>query len=148
MYFKESMNPSDAVILACSLLGLLTSFYFILVFYQLLKPDAAIVPIFCRLDETTCQHLMSTRNARILGVPNFVLGLLYYTAMALYAIGGNSVQKIISFPLVAFVSLLTVFLGMYLVYGLVAKLKMHCVLCYASHTSNLIIFLALMTKHF
>lgn len=134
----------DAVILACSFIGLLISLYFTLVYYHFLKPDTAIVPVFCRLDEATCQQLLRTRNAKILGAPNFLFGLLYYAGIMWYAVG---IVKSIPATAVICVSLFTLFLGIYLVYGLVAKLKIHCVLCYTSHACNLIIFIALMAKY-
>ena len=141
------MNLPDAVILVCSFFGLLISLYFTLVYYHLLKPDAAVVPFFCRLDEATCQHLMSTRNARILGAPNFVFGLLYYTGMIFYSAGWVALRNVVPLSLVTFVSLFTVVLAVYLVYGLIVKLRTHCVLCYTSHACNFIIFLALIAKH-
>ena len=139
------MTISDAIILLCSILGLSISLYFTLVYYRLIKPDATFVPKFCRLDEATCQYLMSTRNARILGARNFVLGLLYYSVLILY-VTLVSLQQTISFEFVAGISLFTVLLGIYLVYGLIVKLKTHCLLCYTSHALNLIIFLSLIMK--
>lgn len=148
MYFtRDTMTALDTLIVSCSILGLLISMYFTLVYYRLMKPDAVFVPAFCRLDEATCQYLMSTRNARILGAPNFVLGLLYYCGMIPYIVV-TDVHNAIPLTVVTFVSLFTVLLGVYLVYGLLYKLKTHCVLCYTSHACNFIIFLALIGRRF
>jgi len=136
---------SHAAILTCSALGWLISLYFTLVYYRVIKPDVRFIPAFCRLDEATCQYLMGTRNAKILGVRNFALGLLYYTALLVY-VASESVQEIIPLSLLIFVSMFTVFLGVYLVYGLIAKLKTHCTLCYTSHVCNLLIFVALVAR--
>jgi uncharacterized membrane protein len=135
----------DFIILACSAVGLLVSLYFTLVYYRIMKPDARFVPSFCRLDEATCQYLMGTRNAKILGARNFVLGLLYYAALIIY-ISVENVQRTIPIGFVIFVSLFTVLLGIYLVYGLIVKLKTDCVLCYTSHAINFIILIALIAK--
>lgn len=136
---------SNAAILICSALGWFISLYFTLVYYRAIKPDARFIPAVCRLDEASCQYLMGTRNAKILGMRNFVLGLLYYAALIVYG-SSESVQKTIPLSLAIFVSLFTVVLGIYLVYGLIAKLKTHCVLCYTSHALNLLIFVALVAK--
>lgn len=143
MYYYQAM--ADTIILACSTIGFLISLYFTLVYYRLMKPDTAFVPAFCRLDEPTCQYLMGTRNARILGARNFVLGLLYYAALIVF-VWTDGLNGVISQGFVIFISLFTVLLGIYLVYGLIAKLKIHCILCYTSHACNLLIFLALLGK--
>ena len=146
MYFERVMLAiPDTIILACSIVGLLISVYFTLTYYRVIRPDAMFLPKFCRLDEATCQYLMGTRNAQILGVRNFVLGLLYYTALIIY-VGVPSFEVVISVDLVAGISLLTVVLGVYLVYGLIAKLKTHCVLCYTSHAVNFGIFVSFLVK--
>ena len=139
-------GSSEMIVLACSVLGLLISFYFVLVYYGVMKPDAAFIPRFCRLDEKTCQYLMSTQNARILGTPNFVLGLLYYSFMILYT-SIDLVSILVPFAIVALGSSFTILLGIYLVYGLIVKLKTNCILCFTSHTLNLVIFLALITNY-
>ena len=141
----DGMAIPDAVILTLSIFGLLISLYFTLVYYRLIRPDTTLIPKVCRLDEATCQYLMGTRNARILGVRNFVLGLLYYIGLILY-VGYPSIQQTVPLHPVVGISLLTVLVGVYLVYGLIAKLKTHCVLCYASHAINFIVFLALGAK--
>lgn len=138
------MTVANIVILVCSALGFFISLYFTLVYYRLMRPDAAIVPWFCRMDERTCQSLLNTRNARILGAPNFLFGVLYYAAMALFITGAIR----ISLALATFAALSTVVLGVYLVYGLIVTLKTRCVLCYTTHACNLLIFAALVVKRF
>ena len=133
------------MILVFSSLGFLISAYFTLAYYGVIRPDAMFVPKICRLDERTCQYLMGTRNAKVLGARNFVLGLLYYVGLILY-IGVPSIDRIVPAVVVTGISLFTVLLGIYLVYGLIVTLKTHCVLCYASHALNLGIFLLLITR--
>jgi uncharacterized membrane protein len=135
----------NLLILFFSGMGFLISLYFTFVFYGLMKPDAAFVPRFCRLDERTCQYLMGTRNARVLGARNFVLGLLYYVSFPVYLSSGG-LQSSVPLGIVMFVSMFTVLMSAYLAYGLFVKLKTHCVLCYTSHACNLLIFLGLVAK--
>lgn len=145
-YFNSIMMAiSDVVIVACSILGFLISLYFTLVYYNVIPPDVRFVPSFCRLDEATCRFLMGTRNAKILGVRNFVLGVSYYAALIIY-VATNGFDKTIPLSVMMVISSFTVLLGMYLVYGLIAKLKTHCVLCYTSHACNMVIFIALVAR--
>ncbi len=137
------MTLSDGIIIACSIIGLLISLYFTLAHYHILKPDAAFIPAICRMDQGICRRILQAREARILVLPNFALGLLYYCAIILYVF----VQPKGLAHVTTAAALATVVLGVYLTYTLLATLKLNCVLCYASHVNNAILFIALIAKH-
>jgi uncharacterized membrane protein len=61
--------------------GLYIAVYFTLVYYGVLEPGTTLMPRVCRLDERTCQTVLSTRFARVFGVPNSRLGVLYYACV-------------------------------------------------------------------
>jgi uncharacterized membrane protein len=124
--------------------GFLISFYFAQVNR---KPNTAIerfVPALCRLDKTTCGSLLSTPEAQLFGIPNFHLGLLFYTALI-----GSALLPALWHQLhlmLFFGSLVTIGAGVYLTYILLIRLKIRCTLCLASHAINLLIFVALLAS--
>lgn len=142
------MDFTDAVIVVCSVVGILVSSYFTLVYYRLLKPDAVFIPPVCRMDAATCQRIMEKRDAKLLGVPNFIVGLLYYSGLLFYIFSGSHSGSMTMLHLATFAAFFTVVLGVYLIYALRIKLRIHCVLCYTSHACNFIILIALLAKHF
>ena len=128
--------------------GFLISLYFTLVNYKLMAPDANFVPSSCQLSEQTCQTILSTREARVLGIPNFLLGLTYYLGMIILASFGLIHPLTWGYNALMVISLFTVLLGGYLIYSLVSKLRVVCVLCIASHVINLFIVAILYSLQF
>jgi len=76
--------------------------------------------------------ILDVQEAKVLSIPNSVLGLLYYGAILLLPIDRLE-------PLFLVASIFSVGLGMYLVHSLVFRLKTHCPLCYTAHGINLVI---------
>ena len=134
----------DALIAALSVVGLYISLYFTLVYYRVLPAENSFVPAFCSLKEQTCQSVLNTRFARVFGVPNSLLGIIYYVVILILLF-----SRLLFVPL--FLSTLvvaawfTVALGIYLAYSLFFIIKTPCPLCLASHAINLALAL-LFTK--
>jgi len=127
--------------LACA--GFLISLYFSIASQGSASRIERYVPQFCRIDPASCARLLQTAEARLFGIPNSYLGLLFYTAL----IGStllSSLWQQLHFMLF-FGSFLAVCAGVYLTYVLLIRMKIRCMLCLASHAINLLIFLVLLT---
>lgn len=129
-----------ASLLLLSATGLYVSVYFTLVYYGLIRPDTKYVPQVCRLDEGGCRRVLDHRHARLFGVPNSLLGILYYVAIILGATLAVD-SGIMSW--ITYVSWLVVAVGLFLVYSLLFVVKTPCVLCFVSHALNVLIAIIL-----
>lgn len=118
------------------LVGLLIAIYFTLVTYRVVPPDAAWVPRFCRMEEDTCFTVLDSRYARVLGVPNCVLGLGWYGAALVAGLAGVWTGTVPFVELLTLVGVVSVAISVYLAYALLAILETHCRLCYTSHLLN------------
>ncbi len=130
------------LIAALAALGLLISSYFTAIAYRWVKPDANWIPSFCRMGEQTCASIVFTPRARVFGLPNSLLGQVFYVALMVAVVG----DFLFTEPLVyvyLLASLVTVFLGMYLTYSLLFITRVACKLCFTSHGINLVIFVLL-----
>ena len=130
-------------ILLLSAISFLIATYFTAVAYHWIDPEAAWIPSFCRMGERTCSSIVFTPRARVLGLPNSVLGQIFYLALMAGIMG----DFIFSLPLFYFYlagSLLTVVLGVYLTYSLLFLTRVPCKLCFTSHGINLVIFILLL----
>jgi len=128
-----------AGIAVLSCMGFLIALYFALVYHKLMPPDARFLPRFCRIESGACASLLSTADARLLKVPNFYPGLLFYAAMFTFAVSPIMVKPLKETMLVA--SAITVIASLYLAYSLLRKLKISCLLCYSSHIINFFLFI-------
>jgi len=125
-----------------AVLGFLISSYFTSVAYRWVNPNASWIPSFCRMGEQTCASIVFTPRARVFGLPNSLLGQVFYVALIAAVVG----DFLFTEPLVYFyllVSLVTVLLGMYLSYSLLFLTRVPCKLCFTSHAINLVIFILL-----
>jgi len=130
-------------LIVCSLAGFLISLYFTLVTYRLMKPDQRFIPPVCRMNGDSCLSIVDSPQARLFGVPNSLLGIAFYLGVLVAAIGGLLPSTMLYKVLLA-VSLGTVLIGLYLIYSLLAVLKVRCVLCFTGHILNLLILLFLL----
>ena len=130
-------------ILLLSIVGFYISLYFTLVYYGIISPSRFILPEVCKLSENACQSIINTKYARILGLPNFVYGLLYYIVVFLFAIFNFNGYIKTALMLISFV---TVVLGVYLIYVLMKVLKVNCLLCFISHVVNFFILVFFVLK--
>ena len=131
------------VFLSLILIGFLISSYFTAVSYRWIRPDEKWIPAFCRLGERTCATIVFTPRARVFGLPNSVLGQVFYAALVIGALTGRFEGGPLTLYLLA--SLVTVVLGAYLTYSLLFLTRVPCKLCFTSHFINLVIFIMLLT---
>ena len=128
-----------AIILAA--IGLYIAAYFTLVYYGRVAADTRLMPSVCRLEERTCQTVLNTRYARVFGVPNSLLGALYYPTVIVILSGGWGSAPV-GAALIA-VAWFTVALGFFLAYSLFFIIRIPCPLCLAGHGINLALALLL-----
>jgi len=122
---------------ALLVVGLYISTYFTLVYYGILSAESRFVPQVCRLEERTCQTVLSTPYARVLGLPNSLLGILYYVSTLAILFGGWLVGAV--GLAVVVLAWFTVALGAYLVYALLFIIRIPCPLCLTSHVINVVL---------
>lgn len=124
------------LLVVLAMIGTYISVYFTLVYYNLLPANARFIPNFCRPGERSCQSIVHHTHARILGLPNFLLGIGYYLVIIVSGVFQLSEQLAAS---VIVLSWLVVGLGLFLVYSLFSVVKVPCCLCLISHGLNLLI---------
>ncbi|MEO2197766.1 MAG: vitamin K epoxide reductase family protein [bacterium] len=132
------------MLLTLCTVGFLISGYFVGVTFQWVKPDTRWIPPVCRMGQDTCSSVVFTRQARVFGPPNAVLGLLFYLLLAAAAIGGALDEPLVHLALLG-ISGATVVLGLFLTYSLLFVIRVRCVLCFTSHVVNLALFVILLT---
>jgi uncharacterized membrane protein len=139
-------GPSAYIAIALAAVGLYIAAYFTLVYYGVLEASTKLMPRVCRLEKRTCQTVLSTRFARVFGVPNSLLGIGYYmVVIVLLCTGwidapGGVFGGRVGFELgivVVIVAWFTVLMGAFLTYSLFFIIKIPCPLCLAGHTINL-----------
>ena len=106
--------------------GLANAIYFTLLYYRIVKPDSRRLPLFCSMEERTCEAVVFTRYGRIFYVPNSLLGIVFYLLII-----GVGVSKFVtgSYLMIDYAlmgSAFTILLGVYLIYALLVKLKTPC----------------------
>jgi uncharacterized membrane protein len=137
---------TGGLLLFFSLIGFLISFYFTLVYYQRIPANYYLVPRICRMKESTCQTVLSTRDARVFGIPNSALGVLFYGIVFLITlVGGWDAGRLVH-RLFLWISILVLLLSLYLSYSLLFKIRIRCPLCFVSHGINVLIALLLFIK--
>ena len=129
------MNVAKYAAVVLAAIGLYIAGYFTLVYYGLLAANTRLMPTVCQLEERSCKTVLSTKYARVFGVPNSLLGVLYYLAVMLVVTGGFTAAPI-SVALIA-VAWFTVALGLVLAYALFFIIRIPCPLCLTGHTINL-----------
>ena len=124
-----------------SIAGLTISLYFALVYYGRMRADPFFIPQFCRLEEKSCKTILGTPQARLFRVPNFVPGMLYYfivLVVGILGVLGTPLNNTFFWGLIG-ASCLTVFVGIYLSYSLLAIIRIPCPLCFTGHGINIIL---------
>ena len=139
-------------IVLLSLGGLADALYFTLAYYGRIRKARWVPEIFCPREGSSCVTVARTPYARLFGVPNSVLGIVYYMLILLW-IGlvprHLIILKHVFRPFEALglsllgASLCTVVLGFYLIYVLRRVLYTHCLLCYAAHAVNTVLLVLL-----
>src|SRR5208283_1160665 len=67
-----------AVICILSLAGLIDSLYFTFAYYGRIKKARWVPEILCAREGSSCVTVVQTPYARVFGVPNSLLGIVYY----------------------------------------------------------------------
>lgn len=125
--------------------GLCIATYFTAVAYRWIRPDTRWIPAFCRMGEQTCASIVFTPRARVFGLPNSVLGQVFYVALLAGApLGLLDLPRL--YMLFVGASLVTVGLAVFLTYSLLFVTRVRCVLCLTSHGINTVIFLLLLAR--
>ena len=137
------MELATITLTALALLGLLISTYFTAISYRWVEPSAAWIPSFCRMGEKTCATIVFTPRARLFGVPNSLLGQVYYVAL-LAGLWGGFLFSRPAFFLYLSASLLTVLVGVFLSYSLLFITRVPCTLCFTSHAINAMVLVLLL----
>lgn len=114
--------------------GLSISAYFTGVYYEWLSPRAGPAAEFCGIDEKGCQSVIRTSAARILGVPNSLLGIVFYAMTIGLAAAGLPAPALRIYVLLCWIA---VTFGIYLSYALLFVLRTPCRLCFVAHAINL-----------
>jgi uncharacterized membrane protein len=128
-------SAEACIAIALAAIGLYIAGYFTLVYYGLIGANTKLMPKVCRLEERTCQTVLGTRYARVFGVPNSLLGILYYLTVIAILFGNCTAAPVRA--LLIPVAWFTVALGIVLAYSLFFIIKIPCPLCLAGHTINL-----------
>jgi len=137
-----SMANQFALAIAATI-GIAISAYFTLVFFDIIPANSRFVAQVCRMDEQTCQYVLHTTYAKLFGVPNSLLGAIFY-AFILYTVLAHGPNSSAFISLVATLSsVLSVLASIYLTHALIVKLKTNCVLCFTCHALNLVILILL-----
>jgi uncharacterized membrane protein len=143
------------LILGLSLGGLVISLYFTLAYFGRVKHSRWVPELFCAREGSSCVTVVQTPYARVFGVPNSLLGMVFYAALIAWllipartgAVMFDSALPVWRAGLWFFLpaSIATVALGFYLVYALRRILHLDCPLCYTAHAINLALLVLLWT---
>jgi uncharacterized membrane protein len=142
-----------AAVVVLSLAGLADALYFTFAYYGRVRKSRWVPAVLCARAGSSCVTVVQTPYGSVFGVPNSLLGIIYYALLILWAAAGQSVS--FGFHLgmtsysITFSNLLiagssaTVALGFYLIFALRRILHTDCPFCYAAHVINLILLVLL-----
>ncbi len=136
------------LIIALSIAGLVISIYFTFAYYGRIKKAPWVPEILCAREGSSCVTVVQTPYARVFGVPNSLLGIIYYIGLMVLVLGGSKFDE--RYPWFHWLLLagcsISIVLARYLVYVLREKLKVNCPLCNTAHIIN-IVLMVLLTLH-
>jgi uncharacterized membrane protein len=136
-------------IVLLSLGGLADALYFTLAYYGRIRKARWVPEILCAREDSSCVTIVRTPYARVFGVPNSLLGIVYYVLLIVWIALVPRHAVLLGRVLTPFetlgvlllgASLCSVVLGFYLIYALRRILHTHCPLCYAAHVINIVLF--------
>lgn len=131
------MNAARYSAIALATVGLYIAAYFTLVYYGIVSASTKLMPNVCQLEERSCKTVLGTKYARVFGVPNSLLGVLYYLTVIILLLAGWTAGPIATVTIA--VAWFTVALGLFLAYSLFFVIKIPCPLCLTGHTINLLL---------
>lgn len=104
--------------------------------HYLVLPGWLTGPRICKLEQGGCAVLFRSPRARVLGVPNALLGIGLYVMLGVGLLSGW--PSIVLFALTLPAVVMSVFLG----YSLIVN-KRECRICWAGHLANAALFVML-----
>lgn len=142
-----------ATIVVLALAGLADALYFTFAYYGRVRQSRWVPPVLCAREGSSCVAVVRTPYGSVFGIPNSLLGILYYGLLLLWAVAGQSASLTFRIGMTSFsitftdlliaAASVTVALGFYLVFALRRILHTDCPLCYASHGINLLLLVLL-----
>ena len=139
-------------IVVLALVGLADAFYFTVAYYGRSGPARWMPEILCPREGSSCVTVVRTPYARVFGVPNSLLGMLYYLAVLVWVLlaprhssSPDNFYRAFEMAgvLLLGASLFAAVFGFYLVHALRRVLHTHCPLCYAAHAVNIMLLVLL-----
>jgi uncharacterized membrane protein len=135
------------LITVLSIGGLVDALYFTFAYYGRVKKSRWVPEVLCAREGSSCLTVVQTPYGSVFGLPNSLLGSVYYLLLISWVLGGGSLglefrlgmeSYLITFgDILLAASAVTVALGFYLIYALRRVLHTDCPLCYAAHAINL-----------
>jgi uncharacterized membrane protein len=124
----RGMDAAGAVLAISILAGFATSAAALSGRYREL-PSFLTGPRICKLEAGGCAILFRTKTAALLGVPNSLLGLVYYAALPVALAFGAPAGPLAAISLAPVA--MTVYLARYLI-----REKLECRICWVGHAAN------------
>jgi uncharacterized membrane protein len=139
------------LIVIFALAGLLNALYFTLAYYGRVKKARWVPPALCAREGSNCVAVVCTFYARVFGMPNSLLGIVYYLALIGWILTGGGRASAAGTAiwlhgvwwLLLAASGVAVVFGLYLTHALWRILRVHCPLCYAAHALNTVLLVLL-----
>ncbi len=142
------------LIVILALGGLADALYFTFAYYGRVKKSRWIPEILCAREGSSCVTVVQTKYGRVFGVPNSLLGTVYYLVLIAWSLVPGQPHgfflgegKLLLYAgaraVLVLISAGTAVLGGYLIYALRRRLGTHCPLCYTAHAINTILFVLL-----
>ena len=129
------------LICVLALTGLTISLYFTFAYYGRMKKARWVPGILRAREGSNCVTVVQTPYARVFGVPNSLLGVIYYVGLLVWALGCQRVEE--DFPWFLWVLLtgasISLVMARYLTYALREKLRLTCPLCNLAHIVNIVL---------
>lgn len=142
------------LVVILSLGGLVDAFYFTFAYYGRVRRARWVPEILCAREGSNCVTVVQTPYARVFGIPNSLLGIIYYMLLIVWVLGrpwrrfsfigfGRFLIYASFTNILILASMVAVILGLYLIHSLIHKLHTHCPLCYLAHGINVALLVLL-----
>jgi uncharacterized membrane protein len=132
------------LLLVFAAIGLVIAQFFWLATSPVMRPHLPLIPRFCRLEGKRCAAVLGHRDARVLGLPNVLAGACYYLLLIIViAIAGTTGAVLGALTVASWVAF---GLSLFLLFSLIARVRVFCPLCVAAHVINGIIAMLLLVS--
>jgi uncharacterized membrane protein len=140
-------------VIVLALAGLADALYFTFAYYGRVRQSRWVPQVLCAREGSSCVTVVRTPYGSVFGVPNSLLGIIYYVLLMVWAMAWQSASLSVRIGMMSYsitltdlliaVASVTVALGFYLVFALRRILNTDCPLCYAAHAINLTVLVLL-----